>query len=135
MLRAPALWARAVSGLRGGPQPGGERALSAGKRRLVGFEEQAATPPGRAARRSQLWAGGGGGGRGSGGGDQGAAGSGDNFSWTRNAGSCREGRPDLEPLWHAEMRSSGENWDPEHHPLRGSAAREWPGVRGEGGGS
>lgn len=80
VLRAPALWARAVAGLRRGPRA----ALLAGKRTLAssagfagstGSGERAATPPGRAAVQSPAL----GGGRGSGGGDPGAAGSRDNF--------------------------------------------------------
>ena len=35
-------------------------------------------------------------------------------------------------LARGNAQLGGERWDPKHHPLRSSAAREWPGVRGEG---
>lgn len=61
VLRAPALWARAVAGERRGPWASGLQALLAGKRTLAvctgsvgsaGSGALAATPPGRAALRS-----------------------------------------------------------------------------------
>lgn len=127
-LRAPALWARAVSGVRGGsPAKRGTRAprRAAETRRLRGASGDA---PGPGSSQIQLWAGG----RGSGGGDPGAAGSGDNFPGTRSAGCGREGRPEPGPPGHAEMRSSWGRWDPEHRRGPGSAERERPGVRREG---
>lgn len=68
MLRAPALWARAVAGQRRGPWASGLQALLAGKPTLAvrtgsvgsaGWGALAATPPGRAALRSPRRAGGG----------------------------------------------------------------------------
>lgn len=122
-----ALGARRLGAARGSPARRGTRAPRR-EAETRWLRRASGDAPGPGARRSQLWAGG----RGSGGGDPGAAGSADNFPGTRNAGSRREGQPEQGPLWRAEMRSSRGRWDPEHHPLALSAAREWPGVRGEG---
>lgn len=116
MLRAPALWARAVAGQRRGPWASGLQALLAGKPTLavrtgsvlrglrgLGSASGDAPGPGGSAVPAP------GGGRGSGGGDPGSAGSQDNFPWLLRPGTSE----------CTERRNCPGRWCSKHPPTAG----------------